>query len=308
VPVDASLLGRVLRSRRAARLSDIGPRADFNSAGTAALGSLIVPLVFRDRAYGLLAAIDPAKRSEFSSEDERLLVAFATSAASAIATARSYEQGLLRRSIHATEVERGRWATQLRKLTLARLVETRAQLAQAHASGAHDDLVAATEHALGELGDQIDALQWMIAQPRPPQLDGAGIKASLEALFQRADLIGLVVDCEIDLADESGGAAERLDSAVEVTLFRVVQEALDNAARHGGANSAHVALQESDDELVLCVRDEGRGFDPAVETDGYGFVDMRERLALVGGALDVRSEPGSGTTITARIPAPRREA
>ena len=266
-----------------------------------------MPLVFRDQAYGVLAALDPAQRTEFSSEDERLLVAFATSAASAIATARSYERGLLRRSIQATENERGRWATELRERTLTKLARVREELSAARGNGAASSSEA-VDAALGELGAQIDALQWMITQLRPPQLDELGIGPSLEALFERADLSGLEVEAQIDIASESGRAERRLDAAIEVTVFRVVQEALDNALRHGAAHAAQVTLRENGDELLLRVRDEGRGFDPAAQSDGYGFVDMRERLAFVGGALELQSAPGGGTTVTARIPVQRAPA
>ena len=91
-------------------------------------------------------------------------------------------------------------------------------------------------------------------------------------------------------------------------MFRVVQEALDNALRHGAAHAAHVTISERDEELQLRVRDEGLGFDPAAQSGGYGFVDMRERLASVGGSLDVQSVPGAGTTVTARIPVQRTAA
>ena len=303
VPIDASVLGQVLRTRRAVRVSDVAAHSGGGSSDAAGLCALLVPLVFRDQAYGVLAALDPAQRTEFSSEDERLLVAFATSAASAIATARSYERGLLRRSIQATEIERGRWATELRERTLAPLARVRRELSAARGNGAK--LEQAVDEALRELGPQIDALQWMITQLRPPQLDELGIGPSLEALFERADLSGLEVDAEIDIASEAGRAEHRLDAAIEVTVFRVVQEALDNALRHGAARAAQVTLRESGEELLLCVRDEGRGFDPAAQSDGYGFVDMRERLAFVGGSLDLQSTPDGGTTVTARIPVQR---
>lgn len=305
VPIEASVLGQVLRSRRPVRVSDIGPQFGSGADADVGIGALLVPLVFRDNAYGVLAALDPVDRTEFSSEDERLLVAFATSAAAAIATARSYEQGLLRRSIQATEDERRRWAHELRARTLAPLARVRDELSVARAGDAREELDAAIDDALDALGRQIDKLQWVITQLRPPQLDEFGIGASFHALFEHADLTGLVVDAGIDLAYESGRAATRLDHLVEVTVFRVVQEALDNALHHGGARHAEVRLTEADEELTLRVHDDGSGFDMAVESDGFGFIDMRERLALVGGELEVQSAPGAGTTVTARMPVRR---
>jgi signal transduction histidine kinase len=277
------------------------------AASSRAPSALLVPLVFRDLTYGLLAAPDRVERSEFSSEDERLLVAFATSAASAIATARSVERGLLRRSIQALEGERRRWAEEINARTLERLSRMRAELAAARAGDAPGQLDGVLDATLQELGEQIDALGWIITQLRPPELDEAGIAASLQPLFVHAGLTGLAVDAQIDLAYESGRAPTRLSAAIEVTVFRVVQEALDNAIQHGGARCASVLLTERDDELTLRVHDEGRGFDAAAQSDGYGFVDMRQRLAFVDGTLEIASEPGAGTTVTARVPVRRAE-
>lgn len=308
VPIDASVLGQVLRSRRPVRVSDLGPHFASRSGDEAGLGALIVPLVFRDQAYGVLAALDPVARSEFSSEDERLLVAFATSAASAIATARSYERGLLWRSIQATESERTRWAQELRERTLAPLVQVRDELSAARDDGRREHVDEALDHALAALGTQIETLAWVVTQLRPRQLDELGIEATLTALFERADLTGLVIDAEIELKHEPAVEEARLESAIEVTVFRVVQEALDNALRHGAAMTARVRLCERADELVLSVSDDGCGFDAAIRSDGFGFVDMRERLALVGGTLAVSSAPGEGATVTVRMPARRRPA
>jgi signal transduction histidine kinase len=210
---------------------------------------------------------------------------------------------MLRRSIQATEDERGRWAHELRERTLTQLSRMREELSAARDDGASAD--DAIGHALSALGSQIDAVRWMITRLRPPQLDELGVVASLRALFEHADLTGLRVDCTADLAYESGRAETRLAPAIEVTVFRVAQEAVDNAIRHSGARVATVTLEEDGGEVRLSVRDEGCGFDAAAHSDGYGIVDMRERLALVGGALDVQSEPGRGTTLSARIPSRR---
>jgi signal transduction histidine kinase len=303
VPIDATVFGQVLRSRRPLRVSDLGAHVGVHAQ--AGVGALLVPLVFRDLTYRLLAALDPADRDEFSSEEERLLVAFATSAASAIATARSYEQGLLQRGIQAMEVERGRWAAELNTRTLAQLGVVREELTAARGGDAGAAIDGVLNRALGELGTQIDALNWIITQLRPPQLDELGIKASLEALFAHADLTGLVVDAEIDLAYESGRAESRLAPAIEVTVFRVVQEALDNAIRHGAAKHARVTVTEHDGAVQLSIRDEGAGFDADGQSDGYGFVDMRQRLTFLGGDLRVTSAPGAGTTVSARVPVRR---
>jgi signal transduction histidine kinase len=94
--------------------------------------------------------------------------------------------------------------------------------------------------------------------------------------------------------------------AKEVTLciFRIIQEALRNVAKHSGAGEASVELSGYNDSIDLCVSDTGAGFDPkSIKVmGGIGLISMRERLRLVGGHLSIESEPSRGTRIRARIP------
>ena len=105
----------------------------------------------------------------------------------------------------------------------------------------------------------------------------------------------------------------RLQPEIEVALFRVLQEALQNAAKHSGVKRIEVQLQEDAGEIHLIVRDSGRGFDieAAGQGRGLGLISMRERIRLVNGSIDVQSTPMGGTTIHARVPfmsEPRRLA
>jgi PAS domain S-box-containing protein len=91
---------------------------------------------------------------------------------------------------------------------------------------------------------------------------------------------------------------------VALGMFRVVQESLQNIAKHSGVSEAHVSLSGGDDGLTLVVTDSGRGFDPgaAIASGGLGLLSMRERLRLIGGELQVTSTVGAGTRIEARVP------
>ena len=91
----------------------------------------------------------------------------------------------------------------------------------------------------------------------------------------------------------------------QLCLFRVAQEALNNVARHSGTNAASVTLRRSDGGLLLAVRDDGIGFDPASPRQGasIGLLGMRERVLLVNGTLDIETAPGRGTTLVAWVPA-----
>jgi signal transduction histidine kinase len=93
----------------------------------------------------------------------------------------------------------------------------------------------------------------------------------------------------------------RLPDDVQVALYRVAQEALNNIAKYADARHAWVLLHLAPDVTQLEVRDDGRGFDPStVSADHFGLAIMRERMAAVGGTVTVESQPGQGTTLTAR--------
>lgn len=106
--------------------------------------------------------------------------------------------------------------------------------------------------------------------------------------------------------------ADPLDDEGSVTIYRVVQEALTNVAKHSEASWISVTAQHADGQLRIVVEDDGKGFDPEVinETRSrcFGLSGMRERLALVGGYFAVESAPGQGTTIYASLPAATRQA
>jgi PAS domain S-box-containing protein len=94
---------------------------------------------------------------------------------------------------------------------------------------------------------------------------------------------------------------------IAINLFRVLQEALSNAAKHSGASRCDVSLRGTNDQLQLAVRDEGKGFDTeaAQATSGLGLVSMQERLKLVNGCVAIESKPGAGTTVRATVPLPQ---
>jgi two-component system NarL family sensor kinase len=97
--------------------------------------------------------------------------------------------------------------------------------------------------------------------------------------------------------------AEPLPLPVEAELFRIAQQAVANIRAHARAHEVMVTLRRRGHTVSLSIRDDGRGFDPSAVGPGcHGLVGMRERAALVGGRLRVRSRPGGGTTITASIP------
>lgn len=122
-----------------------------------------------------------------------------------------------------------------------------------------------------------------------------GIVRGLEGL---CDGVSQQHNVQVDLEIEQ---AQDLPDDVSLCLFRVAQEALNNAVRHGKAARVSVKLFRRDDLLCLEVRDAGVGFDPEVTSGGLGLVSMRERLRIVGGTLLLHSSPGQGTVIEAAV-------
>jgi signal transduction histidine kinase len=312
VPLGESAASAALRTRRSQRLQEPLTRARFDEHGLGTLGvqakgGLIVPLVFQNHAYGVLIAIDRLNEGpEFSSDDERLLEAFAASAATAVATAQSVATERRRQRLAAAEAERQRWARELHDDTLQSLSALRVGLSTAKRSGNHATLEQAVTSAIDHLEEGITNLRALITDLRPASLDELGAAAAIQALCERAERQGLDVDVSIDLAYEQGREQQRHIPEIETSMYRIVQEALTNAAKHGKAKRAVVEVHDEGEEVSLKIRDDGSGFDTSEHSDGFGLVGMHERAHLLEGTLEVNSAPGSGTTIAARFPIQRR--
>ncbi len=133
---------------------------------------------------------------------------------------------------------------------------------------------------------------------RPSMLDDLGLIPALEwqaREVSRRSGIKVTVSAN-DLPDT-------LSDDMRTCIYRVVQEALHNVARHSGAKSAVVTVREEGNSLLLSVEDDGSGFD-AEKTRGLGILGMEERVRQLGGQLDIRSTPGKGTELRARLPIP----
>jgi signal transduction histidine kinase len=299
-----------LRARRTLRLDDEVNRARFEEHGTGRLGvsaqgGLVVPLLFRGVGYGALLALDRLEDGpSFSAEDERLLVAFAASAATAVATAQSVASERQRQRLAAAEAERRRWARELHDDTLQSLSALRIGLSTAARSDRPEALREAFRQGMEQLEEGITNLRALITDLRP---------AAVEALAERAARHGIAVDVSIDLAYEraraqsrEGEAPSRHTPELETAIYRIVQEALTNATKHGDAQRAVVEIHEDGETVQVLVRDDGVGFDPSADTSGFGVLGMRERVELLDGGLEIDSSPGAGTTVRATLPVQRR--
>ena len=306
VPVEGSLTGRVLTSGAPTRLTEVGGRLRHSLGDLVeARHGLLMPLVFRGRAVGVLCAFDRHDGEQFSDDDESLISGFAASAAVAVATAQRFAEQGRRRTIEASERERARWARELHDETLQELAGLKVLL-----SSARSQVDApALETALDQIDMCIAGLRQLITELRPAALDEYGTAAAVEALLERVRATsGVEVAASVALAWEGGLAETRHEAEVENTIYRLVQEALTNVARHADATHAWVTIEEGRADVRVEVRDDGNGMDLRVQTGGFGLVGMRERVELVGGSLDIVSAPAEGTTVRAVIPARRRSA
>ena len=299
-----------LRAGQTQRLTDELNRARFQQHGLGHLGlaaanGLVVPLVFRDRPYGVLVAIDHLNGGDFTADHQRLLEAFAASAATAVATAQSAADERDRQRVAAAEAERGRWARELHDETLQALGSLRLTLSAARRRSNPAGLATAVDQAIEQLESDIAALRGLITELRPAALDQLGLEPALLALVDRVRGGGLDVDANVELAYEPEGAPRRLDPEMETGVYRIVQESLTNSVKHGGAGRASVEVLEREQQIVVTVRDDGAGFDPEARTAGFGVTGMRERAKLLGGELSVHAAPGHGTTISVTLPATR---
>ncbi len=140
-------------------------------------------------------------------------------------------------------------------------------------------------------------MQALLAELRPASLDGAGLAAALlDICAAYQERLGVAVDASVDDV--------AVPADVEHALLRVTQEACANAVRHGGARRLAVSLTGQDGKVELVIRDGGSGFDPAAPRAGTGLAHIRDRVAELGGTVDIDSAPGRGAALTIRVPAP----
>ncbi len=140
---------------------------------------------------------------------------------------------------------------------------------------------------------------------RPSILDNMGLLAAIQWNARKTQELyrGLEVHTELSLAEED------IPESLKIVVFRVVQEALNNAVKHSGADRIDISLQQRQGELILDMTDNGKGIEPGLNEPrgskggGMGLEGMMERVELSGGKMEIHSTPGEGTRITSRWPA-----
>ncbi|MBV8348400.1 MAG: GAF domain-containing sensor histidine kinase [Mycolicibacterium sp.] len=255
--------------------------------------------------------VHTVERREFTEGDVELLLVIGRLIAGALHQARLHRQLVARERAHenfveqvieAQEIERRRLAGDIHDGISQRLITLSYRLdAARRAVGENSATVAEQLGKARELVElTLQEARAAIGGLRPPVLDDLGLAGGLASLARSIPQI----DVDVELADT------RLPDHIEMALYRIAQECLQNVVKHARATRARLTFAVDEDTARLEIIDDGIGFDTfehplgADEMGGYGLLSMAERAEIVGGRLYIRSRPGSGTAVTATIPLP----
>jgi len=315
LPLGTGVTGWVASRRQAAVIVDHkenDPRyvrvpalrgADFTSMASVPMASDLAGVV------GVLN-VHTKDRREFTDRDIRLLTTIGSLLAGSVHLARLHRRVAMRERaserfaeqvVTAQEAERQRLASDIHDGISQRLVSLAYRLDAAAHTVHSDPLYAAEQLASARemVNLTLDEARSAVGNLRPPVLEDLGLAGGLASLAR--SLPDLRVTLDLDDV--------RLPEHVELALYRIAQEAIQNVIKHASASSARVSLSVESAVATLCVEDDGIGFDPAgerameSESDGYGLASMAWRAELVGGELEIWSQPGYGVRVTARVPA-----
>lgn len=256
-----------------------------------------IPLYSGEKKLGVMNLASPQWRG-LGPEDLQLLNTVGDLLSIAVERARLFE-----RSTHLGAVEeRNRLAREIHDTLAQNLTATGLQIESAEAlleGNADPERVrTALSRALSLNHASLDEARRSVLDLRAAPLEGRSLPEALKTFVERWER-----ETGISSRFQAVNRSRPLPPGVETALYRVGQEALNNAARHSGARRVTVRLVSTPATVSLLVEDDGRGFDPArVPGDRHGLVGMGERVELIGGTLRVESEPGGGTRIEATVP------
>ncbi|MET0801460.1 MAG: GAF domain-containing sensor histidine kinase [Actinomycetota bacterium] len=290
------LIGREFRAAATTgRIDDPPPVAAEGDELPPMPADYAAPVKHQGQLLGALAVSTPAN-DPIDRARERLVDDLASQAGAVVRNVRLVEdlRASRKRLVAAQDEERRRLERnihdgaqqQLVALSVKlRLLEQLALREPAKAAEMASELQAETATALEDLRDLARGIY-------PPLLADRGLPAALEAQARKSPVAVTV------MPDGVG----RYPQDVESALYFCCLEALQNIAKYAGASRAEIRLSASGGEVAFVVADDGEGFDPSAVLHGSGLQGMADRLEAVGGTLEIRSRPGSGTTVTGRVP------
>jgi signal transduction histidine kinase len=256
-----------------------------------------VPIVSAGEVVGAFYLTEKVGADEFSDADQELIELFAAHAAVAIATARVHERS---RELSVVE-ERNRLARDLHDavsqtlFSLTLTAEAAAELIDRDPAAARAQLDEVRRLAAEARAE----MRSLVFQLRPADLESEGLAATLR---KHVEVLGRVHPARVELCVH--GDAEP-SAPVQRELYRIAQEALQNALKHSGAGRIALTLRLEPERTALAVTDDGAGFDPSdagVRSQHLGLTVMEERARSVHGRLTLRSAPGQGTEVMVEVP------
>jgi signal transduction histidine kinase len=290
-PHGRGILGVLIEGGKPLRIPDIS--ADPRSVGfppnhpnmTSFLGA---PIVVRGGVFGDIYLTDKRISPGFDEEDEQAVLVLAAQAGIAIENARLYQE------IHRLAVleDRERIAKELHDGVIQALFAVGMGLQGTALMSSDEELARRLEGAVAEIDRAIRDLRNYIFGLRPGILADRQLDEALRHLgeeFQQKSGVVTVVDVDPGVASEL--------TAVAADVLQLTREALSNVGRHAKASTCRVSLYRSDDQAVLEVDDDGKGFDPETIRRGDGLTNLEARAQALSGTVSIQSAPGKGTTI-----------
>jgi signal transduction histidine kinase len=303
LPRTHGLLAAMLGEREPYRTADIrkDPRFEWWPDAHPRMKSFLgVPVISHGEVIAAFYLTDKRAAREFSPADQATIEMLAAHAAIAIENARLYERS---RELTVTE-ERNRLARELHDSVIQMLFSI-SLTAEALTDTLARDPKAARKQAetLRDLARAASAeMRSLIFELRPPELESDGLVPTLR---KHIDVVRRISHKHIELSEDG---YERQPLALEKELYRIVQEALNNAVKHSEAEHITVALASKNGGVAVTVEDDGRGFDPKdplIRTRRLGLTSMEERAEALGGEMSIKSKRGVGTRVRVKVPLAR---
>jgi signal transduction histidine kinase len=294
--------GRVLERRRSERVDSTLEDVELDQEVARRMGlrsGLFVPMIVADRPIGVIAAHNKLRPDpRFTDEDLRLTETFAARAAVAVDLADRVARDALRRVVEGQELERRRLARELHDETGQALTSILLGLKHVEEAESDEEARKAAAGLREEIVETLQNVRRLAVELRPSALDDFGLAPALERLAEAFhEQSGIEVDIQANLD------AVRLPGEVETALYRIVQEALTNVAKHAEATRVSVVVTRRGNAVTAVIEDDGQGFGAGGGSgDGLGLVGMKERVGLLGGRLAIESTEGAGTTVVAEVP------
>jgi len=283
---------------------------DLNSSGV----QLLFPIKSKGNLIGILALGEKKSGNPYSSEDMDLLMTIVSSSAIAIENARVLDtlrkeqlqvRRLLSQTVQAQEDERKRISADLHDSVTQWLVGAsyriqvcNSLLAESGNGKVHEELV----EVENTMDQSLKELRRVMRGLHPPALKELGLSQTIKQLMEQVGTTG------VSTSFNTTGVPCRLHSSAEITIYRIVQEALNNIQKHSDATDVEVQLHFRDGDVLVEIMDNGRGFDisktldRAISVGSLGLLGMSQRADAIGATLKIDSRPGVGTSIVLRCP------